>query len=231
LTFAHRRYAREVALMALCLAEESKISAKAALDQAFEFFDDEEVRMEVLPPEKDPGFADLGLAPRPVPDELREPFREFAITLVAGVWQEKMDIDQGLDATMPHYTVDRLAAVDRNVLRLGTWELFHLPYVPPIVTINESIEIAKKYATADSGRFVNGVLATMLKRSPKADYDPKTAPRDPEFAEREVAYREPEKPIVEETVEDGSDEAKKAKRYGLNWTLRAGDAEIPPVTE
>ena len=84
---------------------------------------------------------------------------------------------------MPNYTVDRLTAVDRNVLRVATWELFHLAYIPPVVTINEAIEIAKKYATAESGRFVNGVLGTMLKRSPKRDYDPKTALRDPEFDE------------------------------------------------
>ena len=217
--------------MALCLAEPSKISIKAALEQALELFEDEEVRSEVLPPEEDAGFADLGLAPRPVPEELREPFRRFATTLAEGVWNEKPDLDRGLDAAMPRYTVDRLASVDRNVLRLGTWELFNLPYVPPIVTINEAIEIAKKYATAESGRFVNGVLATMLKRSPKADYDPATAPRDPEFAEREAAFREPERPVIEETVEAESDEGKRVKRYGLTWTLRSGDAEIPPVTD
>ena len=228
MTFAHRRYAREAALMALCLAEPSKVPIKAALEQTFELFDDEEVRSEVLPPDE---FGELGLAPRPVPDELRPAFRLFAETLANGVWEERPGIDAGLDAAMPRYTVDRLTSVDRNVLRLGTWELFHLPYVPPIVTINEAIEIAKKYATAESGKFVNGVLATMLKRSPKAEYDPATAPRDPEFDRPEESYREPEKPVVEETVEAGSDEAKKAKRYGLNWTLRSGDAEIPPLTE
>lgn len=228
MTFAHRRYAREAALMALCLAEGSKISAKAALDQALELFDDEEVRSEVLPPD---GFAGLGLAPRPVPEELREPFRAFATTLVEGVWADKPDIDDGLDAAMPNYTVDRLTAVDRNVLRVATWELFHLAYVPPVVTINEAIEIAKKYATAESGRFVNGVLGTMLKRSPKRDYDPKTALRDPEFDRPEAVFKEPKVPVVKETVEAGSDEAKRAKRYGLTWTLRSGDAEVPPLTE
>ncbi len=217
--------------MALCLAESGKLSMKAALAQAFELFDDEEVRTEVLPPERDPGFTDLGLAPRPVPEELREPFQSFATLLAQGVWDAKFEIDDGLDAAMPNYTVDRLAAVDRNVLRLGTWELFNVPYVPPIVTINEAIEIAKKYATAESGRFVNGVLATMLKRSPKRDYDPATAPRDPEFTEPERVFREPEREVVEETVEAGTDEAKRAKRYGLTWTLRGGDAEAPPLTE
>jgi len=216
-------------MMALCLAEGSRLSMKAALDQAFEWFEDEDVRREVLPPEEDAGFDDLGLAPRLVPEELREPYRVFAASLAHGVWEDKSEIDRGLDAAMPNYTVDRLAAVDRNVLRVGTWELFHLDYVPPLVTINEAIEIAKKYATAESGRFVNGVLATMLKRSPKADYDPKTAPRDPEFADPERVYREPQRPVVEETVEEGSDEAKRAKRFGLQWTLRGGDAEIPPL--
>lgn len=231
MTFAHRRYAREVALMALCLAEGSKISMKSALEQAFEWFDDEDVRREVLPPESDPGFDDLGLAPRPVPEELKEPFRRFATLVAEGVWSRKFDLDEQLDNAMPNYTIDRLAAVDRNVLRIGTWELYALPYVPPVVTINEAIEIAKKYATAESGKFVNGVLATMLRRSPKRDYDPATAPQDPEFQELERIFREPERPIVEETVEEGSEEAKRAKRYGLAWTLRGGDAKIPPLTE
>lgn len=231
MTFAYRRYAREVAMMALCLAENSKLSMKAALEQAFEFFDDEDVRREVLPPEQDPGFADLGLAPRPVPEELRERFQEFADLLANGVWAKKFDLDDILDSAMPNYTLDRLAAVDRNVLRVGTFELFELPYVPPIVTINEAIEIAKKYATAESGKFVNGVLATMHRRSPKADYDPATAPRDPDFTEREPTYREPERIVVEETVEEGTEEAKRAKRYGLTWTLKAGDAEIPATAE
>ena len=214
--------------MALCLAEGSKLSVKAALEQAFELFDDEEVRTEVLPPD---AFADLGLAPRPVPEEHRQGFRDFAALLANGVWAKKFDLDEILDSSMPNYSIDRLAAVDRNVLRIGTWELFELPYVPPIVTINEAIEIAKKYATAESGRFVNGVLATMLRRSPKVSYDPTTAPRDPETEGREEPYREPEREIVEETVEEGTDEAKKAKRYGLTWTLRSGDADIPPLTE
>ena len=228
MTFAHRRYARETALMALCLADGARLSMAAALEQAFEFFDDEDVRREVLPPDE---FDDLGLAPRGVPDEVRGRFREFASLLANGVWEKKFEIDDGLDAAMPNYTVDRLAAVDRNVLRLGSWELFEVPYVPPIVTINECIEIAKKYATAESGRFVNGVLATMLKRSPKRAYDPANAPRDPDFDVPEEPYREPERVVIEETVEAGSDEAKKAKRYGLNWVLKSGDAEIPAVTE
>lgn len=207
--------------MALCIAEGARLSMKVGLDQALELFEDEDVRREVLPPEQDPGFEALGLAPRPVPEELREPFRHFATLLAEGVWDKKADLDRALDGAMPNYTVDRLVAVDRNVLRIGAWELYELPYVPPIVSINEAIEIAKKYGTAESGRFVNGVLATILRRSPKADYDPKTAPRDPEFAEREEPYREPEAPVVEETVEEGSDEAKRAKRYGLAWTLRS----------
>lgn len=218
-------------MMALCLAEGSRLSMKAALDQAFEFFEDEEVRGEVLPTEADTGFADLGITPRVVPDELRESYRAFAGTIANGVWADKADIDSGLDAAMPNYTVDRLAAVDRNVLRVGTWELFHVDYVPPLVTINEAIEIAKKYATAESGKFVNGVLATMLRKSPKASYDQATAPRDPEFSELERIFREPERVVEEETVEEGSDEAKKVKRYGLQWTLHGGDKEIPPLTE
>jgi N utilization substance protein B len=207
-------------MMALCLAEGSKLSMKAALEQAFEWFEDEEVRREVLPQEEDSGFVDLGLAPRPVPDELREPYRRFATLVGVGVWDDKFAIDEGLNRAMPNYTVDRLAAVDRNVLRIGTWELFQLPYVPPLVTINEAIEIAKKYATAESGKFVNGVLATMLRQSPKADFDQENSPVDPEFQELERIFREPEPVVVEETVEEGSEEAKRAQRFGLKWSVR-----------
>jgi N utilization substance protein B len=52
----------------------------------------------------------------------------------------------------------RISAVDRNILRLAIFEMLHCPEVPPVVSINEAIEIAKKYSTDESGKFVNGVL-------------------------------------------------------------------------
>ena len=59
-----------------------------------------------------------------------------------------------------------MAAVDRNVLRLAVYELFHLPDVPPRVVLNEAIDIAKKYGSEESGRFVNGVLDDILNTEP-----------------------------------------------------------------
>ena len=57
-----------------------------------------------------------------------------------------------------NYELSRISVVDRNVLRIAIYEMFHCPETPPVVAINEAIEIAKKYSTEESGRFVNGVL-------------------------------------------------------------------------
>lgn len=74
------------------------------------------------------------------------------------------------------WTLDRLAVSDRLALRLATFELFELPDLPPKVSIAEAVKIAKKFGTADSGRFVNGVLAKVLLDSPKKDWQPPDKP-------------------------------------------------------
>jgi N utilization substance protein B len=90
--------------------------------------------------------------------------------------------------------------------------------MPPAVSIDEAIEIAKKYSTAESGKFVNGVLGRLLKSSDKANWDPKTAPK--EF--REEVVREVVEEPVEETVDAESDEGKDARRFG-QWIVSSGD--------
>ena len=74
------------------------------------------------------------------------------------------------------WTLDRLAVSDRLALRLATYELFEIPDLPPKVSIAEAVKIAKKFGTADSGRFVNGVLAKVLLDSPKKDWQPPEPP-------------------------------------------------------
>jgi N utilization substance protein B len=68
------------------------------------------------------------------------------------------EIDRRLDAVTQNYELDRLSTVDRNILRIAVFEMFHRLDIPPIVSINEAIEIAKRFGTEESGRFVNGVL-------------------------------------------------------------------------
>lgn len=84
--------------------------------------------------------------------------RSFAEILVRGVAGHEHEIDRMLTRHARHWSLDRMAAVDRNVLRLAVYELCYEGDVPPRVVLNEAIEIAKKYGSEDSGAFVNGVL-------------------------------------------------------------------------
>jgi N utilization substance protein B len=146
--------------------------------------------------------------------------------LVLGTRRCLPDIDRRLSGLIREYDFNRIAAVDRNVLRVAAFELLELPEIPPAVTINEAIEIAKRYSTAESGKFVNGVLGQLLKDTPKANWDPETAP--PELDE--ALADEPEPEIVEEVVQEGTEEANFATKYGT-WKLRSGDVKIPSNTE
>ncbi|HUF93270.1 MAG TPA: transcription antitermination factor NusB [Candidatus Limnocylindria bacterium] len=84
--------------------------------------------------------------------------RAFADTLVRGSMEHQGRIDELIARYAEHWDLDRMAVVDRNILRLAVYELMLDAEVPPKVAINEAIEIAKKFGTAESGRFINGVL-------------------------------------------------------------------------
>lgn len=86
--------------------------------------------------------------------------------LVQGVASHREAIDQILVDASHNWKLDRMSVVDRNLLRLGTYELLWREDVPPKVVLNEAIEIAKKYGNADSGSFVNGVLHHVSLRKP-----------------------------------------------------------------
>ena len=84
--------------------------------------------------------------------------RRFCDTLVQGATEHRPAIDEVIQKNTRNYELSRISVVDRNVLRVALYELLHCPDTPPVVAINEAIEIAKKYSTEESGRFVNGVL-------------------------------------------------------------------------
>ncbi len=84
--------------------------------------------------------------------------RRFCDALVVGVKEHHAEIDDIIQKNAQNYEIARISVVDRNVLRVAIFEMYHCPDVPPVVSINEAIEIAKKYSTEESGRFVNGVL-------------------------------------------------------------------------
>jgi N utilization substance protein B len=93
--------------------------------------------------------------------------RDFAEALISGVLQHQEDIDARIQAVASNYELKRIAAVDRNILRVALFEMIHVLEVPPVVAINEAIEIAKRFGSEDSGRFVNGVLDRIRHELPR----------------------------------------------------------------
>jgi N utilization substance protein B len=91
----------------------------------------------------------------------------FALELYDGVCQQEADIDARLAAAAEHWRLHRMPAVDRNVLRLGAFELLHHPATPPITALDEAIELARRFGGAESPAFVNGVLDRIHKENKK----------------------------------------------------------------
>ena len=87
-----------------------------------------------------------------------EKFREFAEARVRGVLADVQSLDALLEPHLAHWSMYRLGTVERNVLRLGAWELANCHDVPTAVAINEAVDLAKYFSCTESGRFVNGVL-------------------------------------------------------------------------
>ncbi|MFO1486324.1 MAG: transcription antitermination factor NusB [Verrucomicrobiaceae bacterium] len=96
--------------------------------------------------------------------------RAFAETLIKGVLDHQAGIDGIISDVLQNFRFERLAAVDRNVLRVAAYELLHCPDVPAPVILNEAIDIAKALSAGESGSFVNGVLDKLAKalRKPEA---------------------------------------------------------------
>ena len=84
--------------------------------------------------------------------------REFALHLIRGTLDHLDDINGVIQDVAQNWDIDRMAVIDRNVLRMATFELVHCSDIPPKVSINEAIELGKRYSTANSGGFINGVL-------------------------------------------------------------------------
>lgn len=84
--------------------------------------------------------------------------KEFTNSLIAGYMTKAVEVDAILKRYLRNFELVRLNTVDRNILRLAIFEMFHRLETPPIVAINEAIDLAKKFGGEDSGKFVNGVL-------------------------------------------------------------------------
>jgi N utilization substance protein B len=108
---------------------------------------------EVNPGDMEERLSDFWRASR-----LSEEAKEFANSLVRGTLDHKDQIDKMIADQAINWDIARIAPVDRNVLRLAMYELAFRDDIPPIVSINEAVDIAKKFGTPESGKFVNGIL-------------------------------------------------------------------------
>ncbi len=133
---------------------------------------------------------------------LRDPNLDaFASALVAGVREHQARIDAVIQDVAENWRLDRMAAIDRNILRLGAFEILLCPDVPMKVAINEALELAKRYSTAQSSRFVNGILdrlqaadaaRTRAAEAPEAKLpDPGPEPETPESSSDPAPPPEP----------------------------------------
>lgn len=102
---------------------------------------------------------------------------QFTRRLYEGVRANLPQLDEAIGETAENWSVDRMAAIDRNIIRLGAYEILFVPEVPNRVAINEALEIAKRYSTAQSSRFVNGILDRLRG---KVETEPAQKPADGE---------------------------------------------------
>jgi N utilization substance protein B len=93
----------------------------------------------------------------------------FAEEIIKGTYKHLSEINKMIRACAKNWSLDRMAVVDRNVLRMAVYEILHRMDIPTSVTINEAIEIAKKYGTEESGSFVNGILDNVARTTGNLD--------------------------------------------------------------
>jgi len=126
------------------------------LDRALnEFWDTQ--RAAAIADEKGPAtWGQTHQLPPPTTEEAET--RLFADPLIRGVLQNRDTIDEKIKSHAKNWEFHRIAAVDRNIMRLAIYEMLNRDDIPPVVSINEAVDIAKKFSTQDSGKFVNGIL-------------------------------------------------------------------------
>lgn len=102
-----------------------------------------------------------------VADDSVAPVNPYAVTVVRGVAENLDRLDGTIASYLQDWTLDRLPAVDRAILRIAVWELFHGTDVPPVVAVDEAVELAKELSTDESPGFINGVLGQVVLVAPQ----------------------------------------------------------------
>lgn len=136
-----RRRAREIALQALFQIDVGNCDPETAISQAFT------------------REAEGDWSPRQLPAK----DAEYARTLVRGAWARREETDRLIARYARDWSVDRMVAVDRAILRLAVYEIQHQRDVPSSVVADEAVELAKCYSTAESSKFINGILGSVIR--------------------------------------------------------------------
>lgn len=123
--------------------------------------------------------------------------KTFGMNIAQGVLSHQDAIDEHIRLAAANYDLHRIAAVDRNILRIAIYEMLYCPEVPPVVSINEAIEIAKRFGSEDSGRFVNGVLDRIRAQIPRPSRGGKGNANSQKQTRPPASAEEPAKPPVE----------------------------------
>lgn len=97
------------------------------------------------------------------PRQLPEKDAEYCRQLVSGAWANRQESDQLIAQHAREWSVDRMATVDRSILRMAIHEIFHVADVPDGVAADEAVELAKAFSTAESGKFINGILGSIIR--------------------------------------------------------------------
>ncbi|MEE2940628.1 MAG: transcription antitermination factor NusB [Planctomycetota bacterium] len=95
----------------------------------------------------------------------------YARTLVEGTFDAIPELDDEIQSVAQNWQIERMAVIDRNVLRMSAFELIHMDEIPPKVAINEGIELGKRFSTQNSGAFINGILDKIKHRHAAAKAD------------------------------------------------------------
>ena len=95
--------------------------------------------------------------------EATEEVWSFAVELARGTWQAHPELDTIIARYAAGWTLERMANADRNLLRLALYEILYRDDIPQSVSINEAVELAKRYSTADSAKFINGILGNFCR--------------------------------------------------------------------
>ena len=137
-----RRIAREIIVQSLYQMEMNDVESAEAVEILLQEASDEN-ESEVV-----------------ITDEIQ--LKHYVVEHVNGIWEHKVAIDDILEHYLKGWQMSRLSRVDRQILRLATFEMIFANDVPAKVAVNEAIDLAKHFGTEDSGKFVNGVLCKMI---------------------------------------------------------------------